>query len=369
MAPLYGHGLASKTPIKHVSSSRSIACLYRDAKNKAHVTTFDFGTHSMRCSRIVKTGKSTSNCFCSISFDTCSAHDLICTPSQAFYDARKLRWVSAIELRSGDTLLAAQGVREVTSIQFIVQPLQVFALEVEKTHTFYAGHYQILTHNMFLPTIVCGLGVSFGTGASVGGTAGSFFGPITVVGGVVIGGITACAITMLTRKRRVEYQLSFDVDKIGCLIQCNEPETPREEYRIEEQNPPPLGGNNPAPNDENKKKSKKDGDTKLQASNKTVDDLVGEATFKEQKRRAILYEKNGGYKQAEIDYKSLQPDNVRDGSKLKDGSVLIGDLSDGSTAILRKSSSKGPEYPSGAPTLEIQKVPDSNHFFKCRYLV
>ncbi len=157
---LHCHGFAFSTPIKHINHSQAIGSLYQHAKNKTHATSFNFKTRSMQCSRIVKTGTSSSNCYCRVSFDRCSTHDLICTPSQAFYDTHKDRWVSAIELHSGDTLLTAQGIREVTSIQFIAQPLKVFALEVEKTHTFYAGHHQVLTHNMFLPTIVCSLGVS-----------------------------------------------------------------------------------------------------------------------------------------------------------------------------------------------------------------
>ncbi len=89
---------------------------------------------------------------------------------------------------------------------------------------------------------------------------------------------------------------------------------------------------------------------------KTVDDLEGEASFREQKRFAKLYEKNGGYEVAKRDFESLSLKNVRDVSD-QFGSKKVGELPDGTKVIVRSTSSDR-----GAPTLEIQKLGKSIKF-------
>lgn len=45
-----------------------------------------------------------------------------------------------------------------------------------------------MTHNVALPIIWLGLSAAWGSGVAASGCAGSFFGPVTLVGGILIGG-------------------------------------------------------------------------------------------------------------------------------------------------------------------------------------
>lgn len=74
--------------------------------------------------------------------------------------------------------------------------------------------HAVLTHNMLAPVSVwAGLSIAFGQGAAVGGGAGSFLGPVTVVGGIVIGGLAGLAVHSLWRSN-FKYSLTFNAPGI-----------------------------------------------------------------------------------------------------------------------------------------------------------
>jgi len=58
------------------------------------------------------------------------------------------------------------------------------------------------------------LGISFGSGAATGATAGSFWGPITCAGGVILGGAIGIIAKAYSGLDKVNYRLDFDVAKI-----------------------------------------------------------------------------------------------------------------------------------------------------------
>ncbi len=88
---------------------------------------------------------------------------------------------------------------------------------------------------------------------------------------------------------------------------------------------------------------------------KTVDDLISEATFRKQKRRAKIYDKCGTYQDMLKDFENMNLTEVRDISSGK-----LGKLPDGKAVTARMKSSDG------APTLEIFN-PIKNKSVKFRY--
>jgi hypothetical protein len=214
---LEGHGFDGKTSIKRGSISWPIKQLYDNPQkdNTLRVSSYDFETKSIHTHKIKAAGISKTNCYIRIRFDNNPTHDITCTPSQKFYVASVDDWYHAYQLCTGDQLLCAEGTVKVAEVQCIKEPLTVYALEVKKAHTFFVGHYAILTHNMLVPwTVTAGLGIAFGTGATTGGTAGSFLGPVTCIGCAVLGGIIGCGIKIMTDDRRAHYQLCFDTDTV-----------------------------------------------------------------------------------------------------------------------------------------------------------
>ncbi len=220
---LSGHGLGSTTSVKRKNIRQPIEQLFENlSKEKLKVSSYDFNAHRVVTSCAKSTGESTSNCYFQISFDDNPHNDILCTPSQEFYDVHAQHWAPALQLRVGGELLSAHGKQAITSIRFIKKPLKVYSLEIENTHNFFVGTYAILTHNILIPWVLsAGLGISFGAGAAAGGTAGGCLGPITLVGGAVIGGIIGIAIKMVADDRKASYHLHFDVDTIENYYKTN----------------------------------------------------------------------------------------------------------------------------------------------------
>ncbi len=92
------------------------------------------------------------------------------------------------------------------------------------------------------------------------------------------------------------------------------------------------------------------------SSAKSVDDILqGAAKGKSSSSRQ--FSKSGGLSQANKDFDDLAPNNVQS----RPGGVRIGDLSDGSKAVVRPNSS------TGNPTLEIQPPKGQGRPIKVRY--
>jgi len=180
--------------------------------------------HTTHKVKSVATG--TANCYCAIGFDkqsTCP--DIICTPDQEFYLAIEQLWVPAYQLHTNDALLTKDNLSiPITHIEFIHKPIDVFILEITKTHTFFVGKHAILTHNIILP-----LGISMGIpfGCATGGTIGSFFGPITCTVGVIAGTLIGAIITVFNDNTIPTYKLPhYDISYInqqrGDLFHLND---------------------------------------------------------------------------------------------------------------------------------------------------
>ena len=218
-----GHGFGARTSVQQENICKSIESLFQNLRQKKlWVSSYDFNSNTVITAQVKAVGESISNCYVQISFDDNPNNDILCTPSQEFYVAHLQQWIAAFQQHVGDELLSAHGMHPIKSIDFIKKPLKVYALEIEKTHNFFVVPYGILTHNMPLPlAFTVGLGVSFGTGAIAGGTAGGCFGPITLIGGVALGGIIGIAIKMVSDDRKSNYRLHFDVGTLDAHFENN----------------------------------------------------------------------------------------------------------------------------------------------------
>lgn len=116
---------------------------------------------------IIAAGKSQTNCYFKIIFDEFLSHNILCTPSQEFYLPSQKEWIFAYQLKVGDELLCKNNeAKKIIGLEFIKRPLPVYSIEIEHTHTYFAGALSVLTHNMALPiAAAASLGVSFGSGA------------------------------------------------------------------------------------------------------------------------------------------------------------------------------------------------------------
>ena len=91
-------------------------------------------------------------------------------------------------LKDGDLLLCDNNrTIQLQAMIFTISPLKVYTIEVKKTHTFLVGFYNVITHNILVPIAASlGLTIPFSIGCS-SGTVGAIFGPVGVIGGVVLG--------------------------------------------------------------------------------------------------------------------------------------------------------------------------------------
>lgn len=212
--PLHSHGLGTHTRIHQPGSYTSIESLFHGTgqKNK-WISSYNQQTKTPTPARICLAGKSITPRYIKISFDTNQKNDILCTSTQQFYLAKLGLWIHAYQLQPNDILKSKHGTKAITSIEIVNESLQVYALEVAKTHTFFAGNHAILTHNVCFPAIAIGLGTSFGTGAAAGGATGCFLGPITCAGGIIIGGLIGATVNMCIQKKRIEYNVDCVFDR------------------------------------------------------------------------------------------------------------------------------------------------------------
>ena len=204
-----GHGLGSNTLINVANNSQEpIYTICRHALRDAiSVASYDINNPCVTNQRVKIGKKSETNCYIQLGFDSQFniTHDIICTPTQEFYTPTTNMWVPAYQLRTGDVLLAKNGVtRSITCKKFVPESITIYMIEIETSHTFFIGKHSILTHNMFLPIAInLGFIVPFGTVAT--GAAGSFFGPIGLIGGAILGGIIGVTIKAFYKKRIPTY--------------------------------------------------------------------------------------------------------------------------------------------------------------------
>jgi hypothetical protein len=216
---LFGHGFGANTLVRLASGSQKniyTLCLHA-LHNKHSIISYDVRNRTI-INQQVKIGKrSKSNCYIRLGFDNNfqDPHDIICTPSQEFYSLTRKAWVPAYLLQIGDALLTKDmTAKQITYNEFIPKAIKIYMLEIEKTHTFFVGKYSLLTHNIFLP-VTASIGFVIPFGSVIAGSAGSFFGPIGIVGGLAFGSLISVIGKILYETRINRYQTpAFDISFI-----------------------------------------------------------------------------------------------------------------------------------------------------------
>jgi hypothetical protein len=215
-ALLEAHGFGGSTGVR-ADSGR---CMPIEAITRGFdwVASYALDSDTVVLASVAAAGKATTNCYFRITLrrdvhEQCESQ-IVCTPSQLFYLPERAQWVPAVALEVGDALLGlAQRHEIIEYIEFVAQPREVYILEVANHHTFFVGcsHHAVLTHNMLAPVgIWVGISIAFGEGAAFGGSAGSFLGPITCAGGIIIGGVVGILAHSIC-KPRFTYEVDFNV--------------------------------------------------------------------------------------------------------------------------------------------------------------
>lgn len=197
---LQGHGFGAEVFVSlngpHDQKFLPIKYLCKEVlKRKTTLVTVNPITSASTKCLIKSVGKSIARQIIYINVNNEEKEDVVCTPQQEFYLADRAQWVPAYKLKKGDVLWAGVNKRKtITKITLINRSIKVYALHVDKPHTFFVGRHELLAHNLILPLITIGLGASFGAGATVGGLAGGWVGPVGATCGIVVGGVLGATI-------------------------------------------------------------------------------------------------------------------------------------------------------------------------------
>jgi hypothetical protein len=214
-ASLHTHGFAPHTLIRSHNGWQTIQQLCRSLPNNApYLTSYEQQSNAKVARKVQSASIIETNCYFIIGLD--DSPDIICTPSQEFYLPAAKAWVPACQLKIDDQLFSeCSKFKSITSIEFITQPLQVYAIEIENTHNFLVGRHCILTHNMALPALSSGMAMYCSAGATAGGAAGGLLGPVTAIGGALAGCFIGYVINALVGNNKVpHYKLEFNIDAI-----------------------------------------------------------------------------------------------------------------------------------------------------------
>ncbi|QQR49650.1 hypothetical protein IPF37_02295 [bacterium] len=378
---LCGHGFGADTPIKNWHGSKNISDIAKKVSKNKKIVCHCFKKNRCTSGYIRAVGESESNCYMRIGFDHGleSCADLLCTPAQEFYLPLNNSWKPAYQLKVGDVLKSdSEGLIPITRVELAKKPLRVYVLEVSKHHNFFVGKYFVLTHNVALPwSITIGFSVPFG-GACSGGRIGGYFGPIGLVGGVVIGALIGFCLEnydgYFNTNKVHQYTSFFDIETIDGYGLVDDKQrlnlsfsTVHDDVRIRDHTIKLFEKFTNAEHnyeyfnidtDQQTKENKEDGIPEVatnedkakgkEKAEEAVKDILKEAKpvlkpdARSTKDRSPQFEKPGGMPEADEDFEKLELKDIEDRGRIK-----IGTLSDGRIVNVR------PESSDSRATLEI----------------
>lgn len=233
---IQGHGFGGNTmtrtyhsnPSKPLEGWQSLRQIYDYTLDQyLHAKSYNTFHDTWSYQPIKLAGSSRTNCYMRIRVDDSLINVIECTPSQEFYDADQNCWVPACQLVAGQFLLCNQtnsanqnGKIQIISNTCILEPLNVYTLEIENNHSYLVTFHNILTHNKELtPGFYCALIESFCHSAAAGSSIGSAFGPAGAISGLIIGGILAVGFSCFFENwDRVWYKLKYDINQVLYVV-------------------------------------------------------------------------------------------------------------------------------------------------------
>jgi len=224
---LNAHGFHGCTPVITKKGAIHLHEIQNRVSKNQTLRVLTYNTPHDQCCierRVHTANEGETNCYCRIQFDNNRNNDIVCTPSQEFYLLSKKQLTPAYKLKKGHRLLSQHNQAvEIQQISFIEKPLKIYSIQVNDNHNFFVGNHTILTHNMMIPAAVSvGIGTSFGSGAAAGGAAGSYFGPITLCGGIVVGGVLGILYhTFFGSNKADSYQAEYDITQMRAYFAQN----------------------------------------------------------------------------------------------------------------------------------------------------
>ncbi|MBP9765008.1 hypothetical protein KBD08_01605 [Candidatus Babeliales bacterium] len=222
----YPHGFSENTLIQDANGSDwqiSSVIPYIENGQNLKITSYDEYSNTFVTKKIQSAGISETDYYCIVTFPN-NSNPIICTPLQLFYRPQDSVWVAAYKLNAGDRLLCGNHTTiEVNDVEIVHEKLNVYTLEIKKTHTFLVGRQQIVAHNMLIPIgAVAGLTIPVDIGC--GASFGSMFGPVGVCAGVVVGGLVGCAVNACFKDKVAQYNFCFKPQEIMAFTQSNNKE-------------------------------------------------------------------------------------------------------------------------------------------------
>jgi hypothetical protein len=282
------HGFAGNTAIAVCSQQGTVYLsdiCWRAVKNRTQwcIATYDIQNATIGHGIVWHAGTSITPSYLRLTYGDdidLNTDTIICTPIQEFYLYDTHEWIPAYQLVPGSRLISLDGSHVVISVEHAVEARMVFLIEVQDTHTFFAGRFGLLTHNIGLPGVL-NFGLSIPFGAAAGGSFGSFFGPVTMFAGAAIGLAVGLGVKIACGNQMPKYDIGFFDGESQELILSKEIE------KTKNKNTPCIGGNgndNLQPN-----KPKKDDDKR-----KLLGDIKGAKDFAddiaEKSRQQVLKE-------------------------------------------------------------------------------
>jgi hypothetical protein len=118
---LLGHGFSTDVLVLLAEGGwQQISTLcYRTQKKKIAVASYDTISSYQTTSKTTRGGRSKSSCFIHFGFDErlqySQHHEVACTPTQEFYNAKNHQWVPAHKIKIGDGLFCANSATKAAS--------------------------------------------------------------------------------------------------------------------------------------------------------------------------------------------------------------------------------------------------------------
>jgi hypothetical protein len=253
---IFGHGFAEDTAI-----------LLCDAKSSVYL--YDLCMHG----KPVRAGTAIAPATIRFTYydeQLKSYNVLTCTPLQEFYLFETNTWIPAYRLQKDDLLFSRHGFCVVDSVENCIGKQAVYLIEMAATHTFFVGRSGLLTHNMGL-SCALNIGLSIPFGVAAGGGIGSFFGPVTIIAGIVVGSAIGIAAQLVCANNLKEYNFGAESHEWHDYLYLQDAQNSQKNSVQQDSN---SGG---APN---KKPEKNDSNEKIEIINgarKVVDQIEEEA--------------------------------------------------------------------------------------------